>query len=355
MEAQSLRTLRRHLDYGRRVKRGQGMSELYQWIGRILLDEGRVYSLEDRALAFEIGACERIADLWPELHLTAEGQWVVSSRVDRVRLYRQILAANCTPVWRAAFYRLFRERYKRHADWIEACAALRDETSGFVASGSLPFFESFLQQLDELEPLPKTWGEISSQLEGELARLQEENQKWESEVRALRQDLEFAEERANRAHQRLRDLDKEVKQLRKELREARENGEKLRLERKSRIASVRQSNQVQRELERLQGEYFKLEQRLQQMAKRLAQAESQRQGEPTPPQTRIALSALRQLDAGQVLGVAGKASAEEIGKIRRRFATVFHPDRVNQLPPWARILCDEVLSAVNEACDRVQQ
>ena len=168
----------------------------------------------------------------------------------------------------------------------------------------------------------------------------------------LGEDLEFAEDRANRAHQRLKQLDSEVKELRKQLRETRENGEKLRSERRTRIKSERQSTETSRQLEHLKREYIKLDRRLQQMAQRLVRAEGIKAG-GRPAEVRVQLAGLRQLGAGKVLGIEGEVTAEDLGRIRRRFAAVFHPDRVNQLPTWVQVLCDEVLVAINEACDRM--
>jgi hypothetical protein len=59
-ESQSARSLRRYLDYGKRLRSGTGLDELSQWLGKILLDDGSVYDLSDRSMAFEIAACERI-------------------------------------------------------------------------------------------------------------------------------------------------------------------------------------------------------------------------------------------------------------------------------------------------------
>lgn len=328
------------------------MAELYQWLGRILLDEGLIYSLAEQALAFEIAACERLAELWPELHLAEAVPLVISGPLDRLLLYRQLLSGRYPPPRRAALYQLLRSRYPRHAAWIESRAAASDGASGLDAAGSLLLLEQFLTGLSSLEALPEELGSVDLELRAELSRLQEEQRGRETEISSLRGDLEFAEDRAERAHQRLRLLDEEVRQLRRDLRESRENGEKLRTERRTRIESVRQSSQSQRDLARLQADYARLEERLQLMAQRLAAAE-QRSGSSTESgELRVTVRALRRLEPAQVLGLASVPTEEELGRIRRRFAAVFHPDRVNGLPSWVRVLCDEVLSAVNEACDR---
>ena len=60
VEGQSLRGLRRYLDYGKRAHHEEGLTELYQWLGR-MLDREAVYDLPDKASVFEIGTCEWLA------------------------------------------------------------------------------------------------------------------------------------------------------------------------------------------------------------------------------------------------------------------------------------------------------
>jgi len=345
--------VRRYLDYGKRVRSGQGMEELYQWVGKILLDDGQVYSLEDQARAFEIGAVERLADLWTELQGGAAEQVVVSGQVDKVFLYRQILSLDPALEQRAAFFQILVSRYKKHGTWIRECVAAREDPASYQISGCVRLFEEFLAKLEKVERLPGVVGEERRRLELELERLQEEHRQRQKEVAELEKDLEFAEDRARRAHQRLRELEEEVKQLRKQLRVEGESGKKLRTERRNRIRSERQSSETRRELETLQREYVKLDRRLQEMARRLAQAEAQRLA--GRPGTRVDLSGLRQLGMEQLLGVEGRPAEEELGEIRRRFAAVFHPDRVGKLPAWAKVLCDEVLVLVNEVCDQARK
>ena len=89
------------------------------------------------------------------------------------------------------------------------------------------------------------------------------------------------------------------------------------------------------------------------MARRVLDAE-RAQG-ASASAARIDLSALRQLDAAQVLGLSDTAGDEELGQVRRRFATAFHSDRVAPLPSWVKHLFDEILGMVNEACDRLRR
>ena len=338
--------MRRYLDYGKRVKSGQGMGELYQWVGKILLDDGQVYALEDRALAFEIAASEWLADQWDELQAAAAEVVVVSGEVDKTLLYRHLLSPANSLERRTAFADLLASRYRRNWSWIDACAAARRGEKGDGVAASMPLFSEFLNTLEEVEPLT---GGPGGDLQQELEQAREEAAQGEGEITELRQDLEFAEERASRAHQRLRKLEEEERQLRRQLRDLKESTEKLRQERSRRIKLDRQAIEVTRELERLRQEYVKQEQRLQQMALRLAAAEQQRTA------MAVDLGALRQLGPAQVLGVKGPLNEEEISRKRRQFAIVFHSDRVRGLPAWVGKLFDEILSMVNEACDRARR
>jgi len=330
------------------------MEELYQWTGRILLDEGNAYSLEERALALEIGFVEKVADQFAEFSQADQQPILVSDGTSRLTLYRQILVRGRSPEERAGIFGLLRQKFRKHASWIEERGDRREGDLSFEAMGGGAFWEEFSKVLDEIDPLPGQGGGKETELEAELEHLREEMQQNEKEKGELQGDLEFAEDRAKRAHQRLKQTEEETKRLRKSLQEARENGDKLRTERRSRIKSERESGETRRELDRLQKEYVKLDRRLQEMARRLVQAD-QRHQEAGKGELRIDLPGLRKLGPGKVLGVEGRVTEEDLGRIRRRFAAVFHSDRANQLPVWVRALCDEVLGVVNEACDRFRK
>jgi hypothetical protein len=346
--------VRRFLDYGRRLKAGQGMEELYQWTGRILLDESNVYSLEERALALEIGFLEKLADQFAGFSQTDPQPMLVSDGASRLSLYRQILIKRRSPEEKAGIFCLLRDKYRRHASWIEERGGRWEGDPGFEALGGGTFWNEFSKVLGEIDPLPGQGGGNEVELEAELERLKEEKQQQEKEKGELQGDLEFAEDRATRAHQRLRQTEEEIKRLRKSLQEARVNGDKLRNERRTRIKSERESGETRRELDRLKKEFVKQDRRLQEMARRLVQAE-QRHLEGGGGELHIDLPGLRKLGPGKVLGVEGRITEEDLGQIRRRFAAVFHSDRANQLPAWVRGLCDEVLGVVNEACDRFRK
>ena len=139
--------------------------------------------------------------------------------------------------------------------------------------------------------------------------------------------------------------------LKRELREERENGEKLRSERKTRIKSQRQTGETQRDLDHLRREYLKLDGRLKEMASRLALSEGRSQA----GQLKINLDGLRHLDLELLLGIGDAVDEKELGRVRRRFAAAFHPDRVVELPRWVSDFFLEVLGLVNEACDRAKK
>ena len=133
-EAQSLRSLRRYLDYGKRVKNRQGLGELYHWIGKILLDDGRLYSLEERAMACEIAACERLASQRSQLSGPVVDLVLVNNSPPRLAIYRQILHAENAPEYRNAWVELLASRYKKHWSWIGDCAKGRTSEENYSIS-----------------------------------------------------------------------------------------------------------------------------------------------------------------------------------------------------------------------------
>ena len=321
------------------------MGELRQWLGRILLDDNQVYTPQDQALAFEISAAERIADGWEELKQAIPELVIFSRSVDKVFLYRQILSAEGGLERQAAFAKILETRYPKSWDWITERAASRNwEGEGHYRDLLL---EEFLARLESLSPLSRE-GLGQARLVGFL---QQEVRDKEADLRRLRGDLEFAEERVRRAHLNLRTAEEDGKQLQKQLREARENGEKLRQERSRRIQLDRQAAEAGGEVERLRQECARLDSRLRQMAQRLAEAERK---QPVVL-AKVEVNQLRQVEARQLLGVEGAPDGEELNQLRRRFAAALHSDRVGQLPGWVGQLFDQILSAVNEACDRLQK
>ena len=346
LNAQNPRQLRKYLDYGKRIKRGEIDEDFYQWLMRIIADD-EIYEDKERALAFELAAAEYIVDLLETLEESGGVHLFISGTIDRLTLYLGLLNESHSWEERAAYWDLLKEKYPKHGSWIQRAreeGIPRPVGLSQIAAGQ--FFLNYCQQLADTADVGTG---KSGSVNREIERLEDEVHKRGEALAAMEGDLEFAEDRAERAHARIKKLDEEMTQVRRQLNEARENGEKLRSERKVRISSQRESSQAQKELEILQREYIKMQHRLRDMAKRLAFADQVRsQGATT-----WSLDHLRSMDSRELLGVReGMSESEDLGKVRRRFASALHPDRVRGLPAWTEALFSEIMRIVNEACDR---
>lgn len=333
--------MRRYLDYGKRLKEGEGLEEFYQWIAKILLESSSVYNLEEKAMAFEIGTSEMVADLWPDLIDAPRADLVLQQRPDKCGIYRAILQSGISKARCSAFLDLLGQRYKKQYAWIGELAA-REQRQPFTTSGSGHLFGQFLVALESRAP------QIAHDEGGQVSLLKDRLEYQNQQIKALEKDLELAEYRAVKAQQDLKEQVQEMDRVKRQLRDEQENGEKLRSERKTRIKSQRLSGEAQRELDKLRREFIKQDARFKEMAKRLARAE-ERVGDEN---WRLNIEALRQMDPRYLLGLDGRYNDESLGRMRRRFAAVFHPDRVGELPPWVGELFVDLLSAINEACDR---
>ena len=344
VEGQSPRGVRRYLEYGKRLKEGVGLEEFYQWIAKILLDGGTVYSIEEKAVAFEIGTCELVADLWADLVDYPRADLVLYRPLDKCGIYRAILQAGASTGRRSAFLYLLGKRYKKQYSWIGELAG-REQRRPFAESGSGRLYGQFLSTLDSRVP------QMSHDEAGEVSRLKGQLEHQRQQLIALDKDLERAEDRAKKAQQGLKAQVEEMDWIKRQLREERENGEKLRSERKTRIKSQRQLGEAKRELDKLRREYIRQEARLKEMARRLTRAEQRTGG----LNWRLNIEALREMEPGCLLGLDERCDDESIGRIRRRFAAAFHPDRAGELPPWVGELFVDLLGAINEACDRAHK
>lgn len=339
MEAQKVRSVKRYLDYEQRLRAGQGLDELYQWVVKILCDDGEVYGLVDKALAFEIGAREGIARVWPDDGV-ASAAIAVAGPVDRTFLYRQLLAPENGPERRAAFAGILHRQYRRQWAWMRDRL---DRAEAPVAADIAPAFQQFLNHLNDLDPL-----DLGAAGGGrQLAELRAELEQRSADAERLREYLEAARDRSEAAHERARELEDEARGLRRSLQQEEEARDKLRAERTRRIKAEREAADLGRQLDRVRGEYVKLDQRLRQMAGRLASAGEGRGA------VVLNLGELKNLGPEHVLGVGPGVGEGELGQVRRRFAAAFHSDRAGQLPGWVRELFDQVLSVVNSACDRL--
>jgi len=313
---------------------------LHQWLARILCDDGSVYDLEDRALAFEVSAREALVPVWPD-DTVAPAPVAVAGPVDRTFLYRQILAAQNPEPRRAAFADLLQQQYRRHWAWVrervDGAAATADNAGLTSALGQ------FLGHLDEVVPLDLGTAGGGRQ----MAELRAQLEQSRADTERLREYMEAARDRAEVAHGRARELEEEMHGLRGALGREEETRDKLRAERTRRIKAEREAAGSGQQLERLRTEYVKLDRRLHEMAGRLAT------GEGGQGKVVVQLGDLRNLRPEQVLGVGRERSEDELAQVRRRFAAAFHSDRAGQLPGWVKDLFDQVLGLVNSACDRL--
>ena len=333
VENQSLRHLRRYLDYGKRVRNGEGLRELQQWLGRILLDQDNIYGLEDKASAFEIGACEWLAVHWDELNHPDADPVTIAGPVDKVLLVRLIASQTAGPQ-RAALAQLFRERYGRTWSWVGERATQLESVDVIEGQSSTELFTRFLEHLDNFVPISN--GPSSAEIETQLEQAQEREER-------LRREVAATTHRAERAATRVEGLQQELSQARRSTREEGELSERLREERSRRIKLERQARDGAQELERLKSEYLKLDSRLRESA--------HREG-GLPMGELVEIAQLAQLDPQKLLGLSAGATPEEVAQARRRFAAAFHSDRTSQLPDWVGELFDQLLGAVNAACDR---
>lgn len=354
VEGQSLRHLRRYLDYGKRARQDAGWTELHQWIGRILLDQESVYELEDKASAFEVAACEWLARNWDALNHPEAEVVTIAGPVDKVLLVRLIIATSA-PAQRTGLAMLFAERYGRTWTWVQeragqvAAATATDEAEEGAPVGhteesgqgdrgaALMLFERFVQQLDALDPLPGGAGPAAEQSLREAKEREER----------LRREVAATTDRAERAATRVEAVQEELAQLRRTTRQEQDNGDKLRDERSRRIKLERQARDLAQELERIKSEYLKLDARMRDVA--------QRDSTGSPVGSLEELGRLAQVEPGRLLGLSPGASDEDLAKARRRFAAAFHSDRAAQLPDWVREVFDQLLGAVNAACDRMRR
>ena len=238
---------------------------------------------------------------------------------------------------------LLHSEYRRSWSWLqERLNHAEAPPDGAVVD---PAFGHLLEHLNELDPLDL--GAVGGGRQ--VAELEIELERHADDMERLREYLQDARDRAEAAHAHSRELEAEVRGLRRTRGEEEEIQDKLRTERTRRIKAEREAVEAGGQLERLRGEYVKLDQRLRQMATRLAAAGESRGS------IQVSLEELKTLGAKEVLGVGRGVDEDDLGRIRRRFAAAFHSDRAGQLPPWVKDLFDQVLGAVNSACDKLSR
>ena len=291
----------------------------------------------------EISACLAIAAVMRELQEAKPEAITLTGDIDRIRLYRSLLDTGASAQRRAAFADLLRARYRKTWSWIESCSAALARHSDGEDAPADRLTEEFLRGLEELDPLNG-----SSASGAAVAAVMEEIEENRKAMTRLEREVAVARERADGAVERLESREEEAAKLRKQLQEEQDTGDKLRVERSRRIKLEREARHAGKSLETLRAEYVKLDNRLREMARRAPASASD-----DAAAAQIDLTSLRAVDAAELLGLGSKPTEEEVGKLRRRFATAFHPDRINQLPAWVAELFDQLLGIVNERCDKL--
>lgn len=335
VESQTPRRLRGFRNYGERVRSNSGLPELRQWLGRILLDSSEVYSLKDKAQAFEICACESLAEQWPRLQTVAGRPISVLGTVDKTLLLAMAMHSNNDDAKKATYVGELSRRYIKTWKWIASRAQVQPERSDerFVNE---PLAGEFINHLCHLSP------EMAGLTESdELGQIREELAKQERAADELTEEMRASSERAHKSQQRALELEAELKEVRKQLSGEEDAHERLRAERNKRISLERQARDAEKELQSLRQECVKLDRRLRGMSGNWSDSVG------------IVPLELRGMRAEHVLGLGSDHSDRDIGEVRRRFANAFHSDRVSQLPAWVGAVFDELMGFVNETCDRL--
>ena len=336
VESQTPRQLRRYLDYGKKVQSGGGLQELPRWIGKILLDDGEVYSIADKALAFEIAACESISEALPQLREASPVAMALVGPIDKMRLFRQILDGEVALDARATFASELARRYRKTWKWIAQRAQEERQQTKSVFTQD-PLLAQFVELLREAFP------DEQNGLGGrELKRLRKDLRAQEAAVEELTEEMRAAADRAHRSQAKAIEFESQLRELRKQLRAESDSDDRLRSERSRRIQLERQTREADKEIERLRAECLKLDRRLREVAGSSGRG--------------IDLTGFRNMPDGEILGLDNAHLSQiEIGQIRRRFAATFHSDRAAQLPSWVSALFDELLAVINETCDRLRK
>jgi hypothetical protein len=105
------------------------LNELRQWLAKILLDDGAIYTIEDRAKGFEILCCLEIAAQWTDLEGVSPESVTLAGKIDKTRLYRAILGGETSPGRRAVLIELFQSRYRKSWSWIAATCSVQISSS----------------------------------------------------------------------------------------------------------------------------------------------------------------------------------------------------------------------------------
>ena len=340
IEGQTLRQLKRFFLYEKLVKSGTLPCDFSTRLSRVLLDE-KSYSVTERGNALELIFCEIMNDQWDILQAENPDDVFYPKTPSRLQFYLKITDFKRSTRERASHLFAFMQIYKKHAAWFREIGEFR--ASDKIGRTEANSGDALKQVMDLIRKVHPDFVEMEETVN--MSIVEELRGKHEKAVRQFEADLEFAEDRAERAHARLRRSEEERATFGRQLKTERENGEKLRQERSDRIGAQRKALELQRAIEVLQRDHVKLERRLREMAVVLAKNESN-----NAPVWNI--DALRAMSSEQLLGInPANVSGEVIDASRRRFASALHPDRVRGLPSWTEKLFAELMKLVNEASD----
>tara|TARA_B100000686_G_C16749300_1_gene951452 strand:+ start:1027 stop:2100 length:1074 start_codon:yes stop_codon:yes gene_type:complete len=342
VEVQTPRTLRRYQDYGKRVRTLSGLQELRRWLLRVLLDES-VYSLQDKALAFEIEACEIIAEKLPSMTSSASTVTVIGP-VDKVFLFVALMDADADEGLKLSCAMELEKRYRKTWKWILFRSQARlertvEESAEQMARDSISM--EFVGRLKQIVP------EFDGMVGGkDVEKLKEEVMKQECAANELVEEMRVLAARAHKSQARVLTMETELKGMRQKLRDVGDLEGRLRAERSKRILLEREARDTDKELVRLRQECLKLDRRLRDVFD---------QGGTDLFFDGMIPVRLKQMLPEQVLGLEGNPGDQEIGEIRRRFAVALHSDRTSQLPGWVTAVFDDLMAFVNEKCDVLRQ
>lgn len=340
IEGQTLRQLKRFFSYEKLVKSGTLPGDFPTRLSRALLDE-KAYSVTERGNALELIFCEIMNDQWAILQAENPDDVFYPKTPSKLQLYLKITDFKRSKRERASHLFVFMQSYKKHEAWFREIGAFR--ASDQVGRAEANSGDALKHVMDLIRKVHPDFVEVEETVS--VSIVEDLRREHERAIRQFEADLEFAEDRAERAHARLRRSDEERATFGRQLKTERENGEKLRQERSDRIGAQRKALELQRAIEILQRDHVKLERRLREMAVVLARNESNH-----APVWNI--DALRALSSEQLLGIdPANVSGETIDAARRRFASALHPDRVRGLPSWTEKLFAELMKLVNEASD----
>ena len=343
IEDHTLRQLKRFLSYEKDVKSGKLSNDFAIRLSKTVftMQDERLYSLMERGNALELVFCELMIGQWEILEAERPNDVFYPKLPSRLKLYLKITDSKRPKRERAAHLLVLKEMYKKHASWFREISAIR--VSGEFNGSDDNYKGTLNQVMDLIRDAHPEFVDVEETVGiAVLNRLRAEHEKVLKQFEA---DLEFAEDRAERAHARLRKSDEERTTVSRQLIEQRENGDKLRQERSDRIGAQRKLKELQRAFELLQLDHIKLEGRLREMAIVLAKNESN-------SATVWDLDAIRAMPADELLGLdPANFSGEALAISRRRFANALHPDRVRGLPLWVEKLFAELMKLVNEASD----